>query len=322
MNRGQTTFPLFNRIVVLVLSSAMVLGIPILVVKQIRKGDGLDVVSGLLLLVFFGVGCALMWFSLFWRHRAEKELAEEESFPSAERPQIPEDALVYRFDNGMKSAAIFVDRGGQMFHFHNCHAPRRFLSTASKWFSCPLNEIQAAHVLRYRGESLTVVTKSGKALINSARPGYEELRDTIKELVPVARQGFSTDHPMMGMVYLFGALVGLFAGVMVTPRHANDATLGLFLLVGAVLGVAGSYLLVWGPDRSLKTSLVQPIGFSVLGAATGLAIANFIAPWVGWDLLPMAALVAVGVVFGGMFGIKKQSRERGSFQSNDVAASE
>ena len=119
---------------------------------------------------------------------------------------------------------------------------------------------------------------------------------------------------------MFGALVELFAGVIVTPRNATDATLGLFVLVGAVLGVAGSHLLVWGADRFLKTSLVQSIGFSVLGASIGLAIASVIAPWIGWNLLPMAALA--GAVFGGMFGIKKQSREQRSFQSKGVAESD
>jgi hypothetical protein len=295
-------------------------------VGKFRENDGLDIVNAFLFIVVFAMGCAGVWAGLFWKNRSSEELAEEQAIPSADQPDIPDDALVFRFNNGLKSAAIHVDVAGRLIHFHNCHTPQKFLATAEEWFSCPVDDVQrySSNGPRYYVPYLTVVTATGKAYVLhderwSSERGYKELRDTIQELVPFTRPRFlSSDHPMTGMVYfVFGPLVGLFAGVIVTPRNANDATLGLFVLIGTILGVASGPLMVWTCDRFLKSSLVQPIGFSVLGATIGLAIANFIAPWIGWDLLPMAAIVAAGAVFGGVFGIKKQSREQQAVRTTD-----
>lgn len=311
MTRRQTTLPLFNRIVVLVMSLMAVIIIPVGVIQEFRQNDGLDVVQGFLFLVFFTIGCAGVWLSLFWRNCTPEELADEASFPSADRPEIPQDAIVYRFSNGVKPAAVYVDNASRAIHFYNCHAPRRFLASSSEWFSCGVDAILGAHVFRYRGESLTIVTTQGKALISATGLGYEELRDTVRELVPCSRPGFSTDHPMMGMVYLFGAIVGLFGGVLLTPRNASDATLGLFVLVGTIAGVAGSYLLVWAADRFLRKNLAQPIGFGVLGSGVGLLASRWLVPLTGWNTLVMAVFVLIGGVAGAVFGIQKQRREQG-----------
>ena len=320
--RTDTDFPLFNRIVVFVMSLAAVIVIPIGVVHEIRQDSQVDAVQAFLFLVFFAFGCCCVWLSLFWKNRTPEQLAEEQSFPSAEQPDIPADALVYRFSNGMKSAAIHVDTAGRLIHFHNCHIPRRILASAAEWFSCSVDDVQAAHVFRYRGESLTVVTSSGKAWIPATAAGYTELRDTIKELVPFARPGFSTDHQMMGMVYVCGALVGLFAGVLLTPRNSADSTLGLFVLAGAFLGVAGSYGLVWAADRYLKAGLAQPIGFGVFGAMIGLGVSQSLTPLIGWNVFPMAAITVSGTVAGAWFGVRKQSREQRSTAVSDRANNE
>ncbi|MBL6705867.1 MAG: hypothetical protein ISQ06_07125 [Planctomycetaceae bacterium] len=311
MKQAQAGFPLFNRIVVFVLSLALVIGCPIAIVQAGRKGE-LDAVTLFVFAVFFLIGCGCVWLSLFCRNRSPAQLAEEQSFPSAEQPDISQDALVYRFSNGVKSAAIHVDTVGRLIHFHNCHIPRQFLASAAEWFSCDVDDVQAAHVFRYRGESLTVVTSSGKALIPGISPGYAELRDTVKELVPFTRPGFSTDHPMMGVVYVCGALTGMATGFLLTPRNATDSTLGLIFLVGAALGVAGSYGLVRAADRSLKADLAQPIGFATVGAMIGLGIARALTPLIGWDVMPIAAIASLGTVAGAWFGVCKQSKERRS----------
>ena len=78
--------------------------------------------------------------------------------------------------------------------------------------------------------------------------------------MPYNQPGFSIDHPMMSMVYLAGAVFGLFAGWALTPNSASDSTLGLFVLCGAILGVATGHVLVLIADRNLKIGLTQPIG--------------------------------------------------------------
>lgn len=194
--------------------------------------------------------------------------------------------------------------------FHNCHTPRAFFATASEWFSCPLDQIQGAHVFRDHGESLTVVTLHGKALIVADGEGYTELRDTIRQLIPLTQPGFSTDHPSMGLVYLAGALLGVIAGFFLTPRAANDATLGLFVLCGAVLGTIVGYLVVWGGDRFLRTNLVLPIGFAVRGGGVGLVVSGSAGPWINWHIPSMIGLIVTGAVVGGAIGVRKQARER------------
>jgi membrane associated rhomboid family serine protease len=134
------------------------------------------------------------------------------------------------------------------------------------------------------------------------------LRQTLKQLVPRNESGFSSDHPMMGMVYVAGALLGLFAGVMLTPKNANDSTLGLFAVAGAVSGVVLLYLLVWVSDRHLKIGLAQPIGFAMCGAFAGLLSHSMLRPLVGWEAA--MAFLAAGAVIGCLFGIFKVTREQ------------
>lgn len=310
MSRDQSTFPLFNRIVVLVMSSALAIGIPVGVVQIIRKGDGLDLVTGFLMLVFFAMACGGIWFSVAWRNKTSKELEEEQAFPTPGEPDISDDALVYRFSNGFKSAAIYIDETGGVIHFHNCHTSRRFLSSSSTWFSCPIDDVKGAHVFRYRGESLTVVTETGKALIPKIGTGYAEFRDTIKRLVPGTQPGFSTDHPMMGMVYLAGALIGLFGGFALTPQDASDATVGVFVLAGSALGVAASYFMVHVGDRWLKIGLAQPIGFGMAGLIIAMMSTRLLRPILGWNATPFIALSVIGGVMGFAFGVSRQLKER------------
>lgn len=207
---------------------------------------------GIVLLVIFTIGCGLVWVSLFWRDRTQDDLAEEQSIPGDDQPDIPDDALIHRFRNGWKSAAIYVDRSGQMVHFYNCHAPRRFLSLARGWISCPVDEILAVHVYRgrrTRSESLTVVTANGKVMCFDSDASYKPLRDTLIQLAPDVGPEFAKDHPLTHLVWGFGAASGLFAGAYQTPIHARDWTLDWYILGGMFLGAAGAYVFTWSFNR-------------------------------------------------------------------------
>lgn len=303
------TFPLFNRVVVLTMSVALVAGVPVATVQRLNQ-QTLNAVNLFLAVAFFAIGCGGVWVSVFWKNRTAEQLAEEHAFPAANQPGIPEDALVYRFPNGTRSAAVHIDVAGRMIHFHHCHAPRRFLSSASEWFSCSVDDVQAAHDFRFRGESLTVVTSQGKAVIPHAGAGYAQLRDCIRELVPFTRPGFSADHPVMGLVYLGGVLIGIFAGVALVPDRADDTVLGVAVLAGSLLGPVGVYLLVRGGDRLLGIDTAQPLGYAVLGSGAGFSLSELLIPWFGWSLTPVLILVTAGAVAGFWFGVRKQLRER------------
>jgi hypothetical protein len=167
-----------------------------------------------------------------------------DEFDAVDRRTIPDDAIVCRFSNGRKPASIAVDIGGSVIHFKNCHVPRRFIASAQDCFSCPISHVTGVHRFIYRGESLTIVTTMGKALIPATAGNYVELREFLTKAVSVNEPGFSTDHPMMGMVYLVGGFVGGLFSVLLTPGNASESTLLVFILSGTILGVVGIHLLI------------------------------------------------------------------------------
>jgi hypothetical protein len=157
--------PLFNRVVVFVFSSAILAGL-VVALSSPRFRSDLGLVTGLLLIVPVGIACFGIWISLKWRNRVPEEL---EAFPAVDRPSIPDDALVCRFWTGLKAVSIAVDSDAAVIHFENCHVPRRFLATAQTWYSCPIGDVRGVHRFGYsRGESLTIVTATGKAVIPAA----------------------------------------------------------------------------------------------------------------------------------------------------------
>lgn len=244
-------FPCFNRIAVFVMCCGM-LAMFGLGFTQPSFRQSLNVVNGFLLAVFAAVACGGIWFSLAWRPRTVSDVEAESR---VDRSTIPDDAIVCRFPAGYannKSGAIIVDPNQGVIHFENCHEPRRFLAMAESWFTCPLSDVRGVHRFQYRGESLTIVTTKGKALVLSTASGYHCLCEYLLKAIPENQPGFATDHPMMGIVYIAGALVGMFSGVALTPNHSSDTTFVLFFVLGTVLGVAGSYFLIFCGDRLLR----------------------------------------------------------------------
>ncbi len=304
MKQNGPTFPVFNRVAVFVISSGGLVSIAVALATQKFRNDP-DVVTGFLFVTFAAMFSCGVWISLNWRNRApEKKLVESHTF---DRPTIPENAIVCPFFTGFKSASVAVDPGAALIHFENCHVPRRFFAAKQTWFSCPISDVRGVHRFHYRGESLTIVTATGKAPIPATATNYLKLCEFLVEQVPANQSGFSTDHPMMGMVYLAGAFVGLFGGAFLTPRNSSDSTLGKFVLFGAMLGVAGSHLLIRLGDRWLKTGLVNPIGYGMSGVTFGIVVSGAIGPIIGWNMAPMIALVLAGGITGVIIGIKKQS---------------
>mgnify|MGYP006424046199 FL=1 len=154
MGSKHTEPGVIGRFFILVFSAGMGFGIPCLAVQKLLQAQSIAELSRnpaslflllILLLFFVACGCGGIWLSLAWKHRTPEELARMQSRPSADRPGISQDALVYRFNKVSKSAAVYVDHTGQMLHFYNCHTPRKFLAlTTSRWFSCTINELQGA----------------------------------------------------------------------------------------------------------------------------------------------------------------------------------
>ena len=261
------------------------------------------------------------------------ELARLQSLAEADRPEMSSDSLVYRFNKKIglgKTGAVYVDQAGRMLHFFNCHVPRGFWnSQPSKWFSCAFDELRAVTAFKapyvkrgadssYRvnrgPESLTVVTVVGKAKIPGRATGYEEVRDIIKKLKPVAEAEASTEHPATRSALLWGSGVGLFSGLWYAslfPNTANnDIILYLCVLVGPVVGIAGSCLLIWFAGRFLKINLAEPMVSSLVTGVVGLMLAS---PLKDQSVVHMVGILAA--VAGGVIGLLGQFTKKNDVES-------
>jgi len=227
-------------------------------------------------------------------------------------PKIGPDPIWCRFTFQWRSRVVLVDRDAGLIEFRHCHVPRRFLARAQPSFLCSTTDIKAVHFTpRFRNSpgGLTVVTTSGKAFIAETGSSFAELREWFAEAVPTNQPDFSTDNPMMGFVYLFGALVGLFAGVFLS-RNAGNTALVVATVFGATFGVIGSHLLVYVAGRVLKTDFAQLIGYGMIGITVGAVVSRAIGPLIGWNMAPMAAIVLTGAFLGVMAGVKKRSLKK------------
>lgn len=230
---------------------------------------------------------------------------------SSKQPDISNGAIECRF-RVINSRSVFVDEERRLIHFGGCHVPRRFLSTVQPWFICPASDVRAVHIAT---EGLTIVTSQGKAFIPADGENFDELRNAIRRLVPSNQPGLSAEHPMMGLGYVFGAIVGLFVGWSLVPMTASDSTLVLSLLAGPCLGVAIVHFLVCFIDQHSKVGLVQPLGFAMAGAIAGLPLGGSVAPFFDWNLIFLLAPAVIGATIGGIYGYRKASHEQRSVDS-------
>jgi len=296
-------FPLFNRIVVFAISLITIIAIPLEFWHEYKSQEKIDLVNNILLLIFFLISCFGMWFSLKWKSSTNLNREEASDLEKAIKARCSNETFTYRFMIGLKQSAVHLDPTNQKIIFFNCHVPRRFLSMTSECFECSLDMIHAVHLFRYRGESLTVVTNVGRAVIPMNEPASCNIKNKLLEIAPSNKAGFSADHPMMGLVYVLGALTGLFTGVYATPPQADPSTLSLFLIIGSVIGVAIAYLIVWIGDRWIQVNLAKQIGYLTLGGGAGLTLSELTAVLHGINMMITITLMLIGALLGLAYSI-------------------
>ncbi len=307
MSKTRPSFPLFNRIAVLVLCSVILLAAVYNVVIPGARRD-MDVIKALLLMTFSGFACYGIWVALTWR-RCEQE--GQDQLDGLQRPEVSEDAVEYHYFTGLHSGSVIVDPHREMIHFLKCHVPRRFLARVEPLFSCPFSDLKAVYQFNDRGvECLTVVSESGKAVIPNTGANYGDVSGLLTDLVGENQSGFATDDPRMGVVWLAGAMVGLFTGFLVAPQNSSDSTLGVYVVCGAILGVICSQLLIRVLDRTFKVNLARIIGYGTIGVIAALNVGSIFMPLVGWSMPVMAAIVLVGFLLGAFISHSKQSARK------------
>ena len=265
------------------------------------------------------------------RHFNPGELDRLQSLAEADRPEMSSDSLVYRFNKKIglgKTGAVYVDQAGRMLHFFNCHLARGFWTlTASRWFSCAFDELRAVTAFKapyvqrgagssYRvnrgSESLTVVTVGGKAKIPGTSTGYEEMRDIIKKLKPVADEDASTEHPATFFALLWGSIVGGIGGLIVAQPTVSTSDGDLFwgsLWIGAAVGIASSLLLIWFAGRFLKINLAVPMMLSLIAGGSVLMLG------VSFDPLVAVILAFLATIAGGVLGLYGQFTKKKDVES-------
>lgn len=298
MGETRPTFPLFNRLVVLLLSSAILFGLISQLARPAFRGS-LDLASGFLMVVFVGMACWGIWISLKW---PAGRLELRDIAPTHERPFLPDNAIICQFFTGLRTGTVVIEPDAAVIHFDHCHVPNRFLAVAQRTFRCSLSEIKDFYCYQAGGASLTIRTATGRAIIPEHATNYDQLVEFLQRTIPARPIVLGADHPLMGYVYLVGALTGLFSGVYFTPRDASNSVLGVFVIVGAFLGILLSWLFVYLIHRYLKIEIARLIGYGVVGLIGGLTLALLIAPFLEWSPVPLVALATAGAILGVFWG--------------------
>ncbi len=144
---------------------------------------------------------------------------------------------------------------------------------------------------KFKSVTLTVVTATGKANIPSSATHSRQLREWFAEAVPNNDPAFAADNHMAVVVYIFVGVVSLFAAMHLT-ENAGNAAMAIAALVGAVLGVVGSYFLIYFGSRLLKSDISYGLYGAIIGTMLGLAISVAL----GGSMLTTAA-IALGGAF-------------------------
>ncbi|MFM7071225.1 MAG: hypothetical protein ACKO38_05460, partial [Planctomycetota bacterium] len=202
MDETRPTFPLFNRLVVLLLSSVILLG----TISQLARPavrDSLDLASCFLTVVFVGMAGWGIWISLKWPGR---RLDIRDIAPTNQRPFLPDNAITCQFFTGLRQGAIVIEPDANVIHFDNCHVPKGFLAIAQRTFSCSLSEIKDFYCYQASGAALTIRTTTGSAVIPGHATNYDQLVEFLQQTISVRAIALGTEHPLMGYFYFFGAL--------------------------------------------------------------------------------------------------------------------
>lgn len=266
-------------------------------VIAVQKRAELDVFTVLFPLVMIAAGGFLLWASFFYRPPSRTEL---ELLDTSLLPDRSDDALICRFTwFGSRVRLAMADFGKKQIYFRNCHTPRKFLAVAQDEFSCSFAELVAVYRYQFRGDSLTIVTTQGKALVPSTATDYEQLCARLPSCVPPNPPVVDTENPLVGIVYVAGALVGLFLGLVITPQNASAGLTALCMAAGAGTTIFPCHLAIVYANRIWKRSVVPVLAAGIACAFVGAYVGSLVASKFDGSVWPLVA----GGVFGGAAGV-------------------
>jgi len=217
--------------------------------------------------VSFASGVGLIGFAI--RHRVLSAL-ELESLDLAPLPALSVDSIVSRFQGfgpGVRRVIVDIDR--RRIQFLGCHTPRRFLAVAQAEYVCSFDDLIDVYRCSHRGDSLRIVTRTGTARIPGSATNYMLLCERLPQCLPETRAVIDIAHPMMGLLYVFAALVGLFTALALVPRATSALTTASLMAAGAALGITLIHLSVAyfnaKTGRSIVPALVRKIWNCTIG---------------------------------------------------------
>lgn len=308
---SQKKFPLQARIA-LVIFGCVFFTLGIMMVAQSERpsftADGIASMLGLTLglLVVVALGSASLWLGICYR---ELSLAELESLDRSPLPPLSDDAIVSRFSmlgTGVRRVVVDIDQ--RRVQFRGCHTPRKFLAVAEAEYSCSFDDLVDVHRCQNKGDSLTIVTRAGKAHIPSTATNYESLCDRLPGFLPKERPVIDVDNPLIGILYVFAALVGLFGGLALAPQATSALWTGLLMAVGAALGIVLSHAIVVFINAKTQRSIVPALVGGLLGAAFGWILTSSLLHDPEWSgrgvVIGVIVCTVAGFVLGMMNGKK------------------
>lgn len=260
-----------------------------------------DLLGGTLALALgVGSGGAMIWLACRYRILSHEEL---EALDQTPLPALSDDSLICRFhDLSGRVRRVVVDFEAQRIYFQNCHTQRKFLALPQTEFCCSFADLVSVERYQYRSDTLTIVTTTGKADVLSTAVDYERLCSRLPHCLPEQRLVADVEHPLMGVLYVAGALGGLFVGLALTPSSASAGSTGLLMAAGAGCGIALARILVELINATTGRSVVAPLAGSIIGAGVGLLVGSVIvksAMGSGWiALIPAAIGAAAGILLG------------------------
>jgi len=105
----------------------------------------------------------------------------------SEVPALSENALICRAAWPFGKSSIIVDFDSETIHFTRCFTSRTFLAVQEKYWACPLSDIVSVEQRPSRNpryQSLSIVTKTGKAWFFSTDTNFEVLSQYLLQRFP------------------------------------------------------------------------------------------------------------------------------------------
>lgn len=176
----------------------------------------------------------------------------------------------YRFRGFPKpDAGVVIDLASGTIRFDHCFQTYRFLGRVEPSVTCPIDDLLDTHRLRYRGESLTILLKGGKATILGGGAQYAALCNLLDCLIPPGRQGSELSNPWIAFAAVGAAIAGGGVGWFLTPQNGSDLLLAANMAAMAAVAVFATFLAVAVLQRLFGIQLATPLGTGVIGLQAG-----------------------------------------------------